>query len=98
MYWSALCLTLYLYGFDSPGSVPFKLRQCKLAGGGAKTYLRNKAAQVFSLVFVTDFPDRWPTFLLDLMTLSQLGPPAVDAFLRTLLQIDQEVGQEDRWT
>ena len=51
---------------------------------------------MFSLVFVTDFPDRWPTFLLDLMTLSQLGPAAVDAFLRTLLQIDQEVGQEDR--
>ena len=71
-------------------SLPY-LSQCKLAGGGAKTYLRNKAAQVFSLVFVTDFPDRWPTFLLDLLALSQLGPPAVDAFLRTLLQIDQEV-------
>ena len=26
------------------------------------------------------------------MALTQLGPPAVDALLRTLLQIDQEVG------
>ena len=65
--------------------------QCKLPGGGAKTYIRNKAAQVFALVFVTDYPDRWPTFLLDLMALTSMGPPAVDVFLRTLLQIDQEV-------
>ncbi|XP_037069727.1 exportin-T-like, partial [Pollicipes pollicipes] len=70
-------------------------RQCKLGAAGAKTYLRNKAAQVFALIFVADFPDRWPTFLLDLMGMAALGPPAVDMYLRTLLQIDQEIVDRD---
>ncbi|XP_076057479.1 exportin-T-like isoform X2 [Oratosquilla oratoria] len=56
-----------------------------------KVFIRNKTAQLLSLVFVVDYPTRWPTFMSDLLTSLQLGPNAVDLYLKTLLAIDGEV-------
>ena len=56
-----------------------------------KNFLRNKAAQILSLVFVADYPGRWPCFLGDLLQLLPLGEAAVDMFLRTMMAIDSEV-------
>ena len=56
-----------------------------------KNFIRNKAAQLFSLLFVYDFPHRWPLFFNDLLQFMTLGPPAVDACLRILMAIDTEV-------
>lgn len=56
-----------------------------------KIFIRNKAAQLFALVFVCDYPKRWPSFFTDLLQTLSLGPRAVDLYLRVLLAIDSEV-------
>lgn len=45
-----------------------------------------------SLVFVVDYPTRWPSFITDLLSTLSLGPHAVQLYLRTLIAIDTEVG------
>lgn len=44
-----------------------------------------------SLVFVVDYPTRWPSFITDLLSTLSLGPHAVQLYLRTLIAIDTEV-------
>lgn len=56
-----------------------------------KVFIQNKTAQLLSLVFVVDYPSRWPSFMADLLSMLQMGPHAVDIFLRILLAIDAEV-------
>ena len=56
-----------------------------------RSFICNKAAQLFSLAFVVDFPSRWPTFVTDLLATLPVGADAVDFFLRVLLAIDSEV-------
>jgi len=56
-----------------------------------KVFIRNKAAQIFALVFVCDYPKRWPTFFADLLQTLGMGPRAVDIYLKVLLAIDCEV-------
>ncbi|XP_074646295.1 exportin-T-like [Tubulanus polymorphus] len=60
-----------------------------------KNFVKNKAAQVFSLVFITDYPHRWLTFLTDLLQTMSLGQVAVDFYLRVLDTIDSEVVDRD---
>ena len=52
-------------------------------------------AQIFSLVFVADYPNRWPTFFSDLLQTLALGSRAVDNYLRVLLAMDAEVVDRD---
>lgn len=56
-----------------------------------KSFVRNKAAQLFSLMFINDYPHRWPTFFTDLLQMLQVGEGAIDMYLRVLLAIDTEV-------
>ena len=57
-----------------------------------KTFIKNKAAQIFSLAFVTDYPHRWPNFLLDILqSLANGGAQGVEVYLRILKAIDSEV-------
>lgn len=56
-----------------------------------KSFVRNKAAQLFSLMFIHDYPHKWPTFFTDLLQMLQVGEAAVDMYLRVLLAIDTEV-------
>ncbi|KJH43896.1 exportin 1-like protein [Dictyocaulus viviparus] len=59
-------------------------------------FLVNKMAHIFSLVFATDFPDRWPTFMEDLFLSQDLDSiPLVVFYLKTLLAIDSEVVDRD---
>ncbi|VDM63438.1 unnamed protein product [Angiostrongylus costaricensis] len=59
-------------------------------------FLVNKMAHIFSLVFATDFPDRWPTFMDDLFLSQGLDSvPIVIFYLKTLLAIDSEVVDRD---
>ncbi len=56
-----------------------------------KSYLRNKAAQVFALACVADYPQRWPNFFTDLLQTLSLGDRAIDVYIRVLEAIDSEV-------
>lgn len=56
-----------------------------------QVYIQNKTAQLLSLVFVVDYPARWPSFIADLLSMLQLGPQAVNLYLKILLAIDAEV-------
>uniref|UniRef100_A0A1I8GEL5 Exportin-T n=1 Tax=Macrostomum lignano TaxID=282301 RepID=A0A1I8GEL5_9PLAT len=56
-----------------------------------KSYVRNKVAQLYSLAFVVDYPQRWPTFIEDLAGTLVYGDRAVDLFLRILHTIDGDV-------
>ncbi|CAH3141687.1 unnamed protein product [Porites evermanni] len=60
-----------------------------------KNFLKNKAAQVFSLIFVCDYPEKWPLFFSDLLQCLQYGALAVDMYLRILKAIDEEVVDRD---
>uniref|UniRef100_A0A0B6ZHY5 Exportin-T n=1 Tax=Arion vulgaris TaxID=1028688 RepID=A0A0B6ZHY5_9EUPU len=61
----------------------------------SKPFIRNKLAQLISLVFVNDFPHRWPLFFTNLLSTLPRGPQAVDMYLRVLLAIDTEVVDRD---
>lgn len=60
-----------------------------------KPFIRNKAAQVFALTFVTEYPALWPKFFFDVLSLVGLNPHGVDVYLRTLMAIDAEVVDRD---
>ncbi|XP_033882929.1 exportin-T isoform X3 [Acipenser ruthenus] len=60
-----------------------------------KTFIRNKAAQVFALMFVMEYLTKWPKFFFDILTVVGLNPRGVDLYLRTLMAIDAEVVDRD---
>ncbi|XP_051546507.1 exportin-T isoform X1 [Myxocyprinus asiaticus] len=60
-----------------------------------KPFIRNKAAQVLALMFVTEYLTLWPKFFFDILALVGLNPNGVDIYLRTLMAIDAEVVDRD---
>ncbi|XP_063847188.1 exportin-T-like [Scylla paramamosain] len=62
-----------------------------MAPDAEKVYIQNKTAQLMALVFIVDYPDRWPSFIADVLSTLHTGPNAVDLYLRLLLAIDTEV-------
>ncbi|TNM91451.1 exportin-T isoform X1 [Takifugu flavidus] len=73
-----------------------KWLQCQLMNSQPeKVFIRNKAAQVFALTFVMDYPTLWPKFFFDVLSLVGLNPNGVDIYLRTLMAIDAEVVDRD---
>ena len=56
-----------------------------------KSFIRNKAAQMFALACTVDYPQRWPSFFNDSLQTLQMGEIAVDIYLRILKAIDSEV-------
>lgn len=56
-----------------------------------KNFLTKKAAQLFALVSLVDFPARWPTFFSDLMPTSQWSVGNADFYLKVLMAIDAEI-------
>ncbi|XP_061662329.1 exportin-T isoform X2 [Syngnathoides biaculeatus] len=60
-----------------------------------KIFVRNKAAQVLALLFVTEYPALWPEFFFDVLALIGLNPHGVDIYLRTLMAVDGEVVDRD---
>ncbi|KAJ9595161.1 hypothetical protein L9F63_013519, partial [Diploptera punctata] len=69
--------------------------QCTSVGRLETTYLRNKAAQVFALLFVRDYPSHWPDFFGDLIKVLSFGQKAADIYMRILKAIDIEVADLD---
>eukprot|EP01132_Coremiostelium_polycephalum_P004280 gene4280-5354_t len=53
--------------------------------------IKNKYAQIVVLLFKQEYPESWPTFFNEFLSLLQLGPSAIDIFLRILKAIDEEV-------
>ncbi|KAM8973124.1 exportin-T isoform 2-T2 [Pelodytes ibericus] len=60
-----------------------------------KTFIRNKAAQVFALVFVSDYLTTWPKFFFNILSVVGINPKGVDLYLRILMAIDAEVVDRD---
>ncbi|XP_072257392.1 exportin-T [Pyxicephalus adspersus] len=60
-----------------------------------KTFIRNKAAQVFALVFITEYLSTWPKFFFDILSVVGLNPRGVDLYLRILMAVDAEVVDRD---
>uniref|UniRef100_W5NIE0 Exportin-T n=1 Tax=Lepisosteus oculatus TaxID=7918 RepID=W5NIE0_LEPOC len=60
-----------------------------------KVFIRNKAAQVFALMFVTEYLTKWPKFFFDILTVVGLNPRGLDLYLRMLMAIDEEVVDRD---
>ncbi|KAM4678621.1 exportin-T [Discoglossus pictus] len=60
-----------------------------------KTFIRNKAAQVFALVFVTEYLTAWPKYFFDILSVVDRNPRGVDLYLRILMAIDAEVVDRD---
>jgi len=52
-------------------------------------------SQLVSLVFVVDYPSRWPGFFPDLVAVLGLGHGGADMYLRTLDQIHLDVVDRD---
>lgn len=60
-----------------------------------KTFIRNKAAQVFALLFVTEYLTKWPKFFFDVLSVVGLNPQGVDLYLRILMAVDAELVDRD---
>ncbi|XP_009067656.1 PREDICTED: exportin-T [Acanthisitta chloris] len=60
-----------------------------------KTFIRNKAAQVFALLFVTEYLTKWPKFFFDILSVVDLNPWGVDMYLRILMAVDAELVDRD---
>lgn len=56
-----------------------------------KNFITRKAAQIFALVSVIDFPNRWPSFFNDLMVTSSWSDGNADFYLKVLIAIDSEI-------
>jgi exportin-T len=56
-----------------------------------KNFLTKKAAQLFALVSLIDFPNRWPSFFADLIATCQWSIGNADFYLKLLMAIDCEV-------
>jgi len=60
-----------------------------------KSYILNKAAQVFVITCLCDYPYRWPTFFDDLIATLSLGTRCIDMYLRILKAVDVDVVDRD---
>lgn len=61
-----------------------------------RAFLVNKVAQIIALIFVQDFPIRWPTFFDDLFaTLDSGREEYLNMYLKVLQAIDTEVSRQD---
>lgn len=57
--------------------------------------IQNKAAQIICMVFLSDFPTRWPTFFEDLLGTLNLGTTAICIYLRILQAINAEIADRE---
>ena len=80
---SSLCTSLLLYLRDVLPLHP------------PPPFVRSKLASLLVSVFKADYPERWPSFFPDLLSLLPRSPALVDVSLRTLRAIDQEVVVHD---
>ncbi|KAI8874602.1 Xpo1-domain-containing protein, partial [Backusella circina FSU 941] len=71
------------------------------SSGSEEAFIRNKAAQSFTLLFIHVYPSTWPTFFKDMIALAQTPPgtpsheKAADFFLRLCISVDDEIARLD---
>ncbi|KFO24500.1 Exportin-T [Fukomys damarensis] len=82
-----------LLGLNPNADSDFRQRMLSLQP--EKTFIRNKAAQVFALLFVTEYLTKWPKFFFDILSVVDLNPRGVDLYLRILMAIDSELVDRD---
>jgi exportin-T len=56
-----------------------------------KNFLTKKVAQLFAIVSLIDFPNRWPSFFIDLVATAQWSIGNADFYLKVLEAIDSEI-------
>ncbi len=56
-----------------------------------KNFITRKAAQLFALVSLIDFPNKWTSFFNDLMGTSLWSDGNADFYLKVLIAIDSEI-------
>ena len=60
--------------------------------GSEPNYIKNKVAQLSVLIFVNEFPEKWPTFFKDISRfLPTGGAAAMDFYLRVMDAVDEIV-------
>lgn len=69
----------------------FWLRSQMQRKANEKNFLTKKAAQLFALVSLIDFPTRWATFFTDIIHTSQWSVGNADFYLKVLMAIDAEI-------
>ncbi|XP_021954226.1 exportin-T isoform X2 [Folsomia candida] len=61
-----------------------------------RAFLYNKVAQIIALIFIQDYPMRWPNFYDDLFSTMETGGEAnINMYLRILYAIDTEIADRD---
>ncbi|CAO3620011.1 unnamed protein product [Mucor hiemalis] len=69
--------------------------------GSEESFIRNKAAQSLTLLFIHVYPTVWPSFFKDMIAVAKTpsGTPshekAADFFLRLCISIDEEIARMD---
>lgn len=56
-----------------------------------KVFIARKAAQLFAIVAVIDFPKKWNSFFQDIIQTCKWNDSNADFYLKILLAIDTEV-------
>ena len=69
------------------------LRECPVRQD--PTYIRNKMAQIFVVIFELEYPVDWPTFFSDITQYFDQGEAVVDMFVRILDTIDSMIVDRD---
>ncbi|KAF2069462.1 hypothetical protein CYY_009217 [Polysphondylium violaceum] len=62
-----------------------------LANGTEDPAIKNKYSQIVALLFKQEYPEQWPSFFDDYLSLLNLGPSVIDIFLRICKAIDEQV-------
>jgi len=62
-----------------------------LSNGTEDNAVKNKYSQIVALLFKQEYPEQWPTFFDDYLSLLNLGPAVIDIFLRICVAIDEQV-------
>ncbi|KAI8365847.1 armadillo-type protein [Choanephora cucurbitarum] len=71
------------------------------SAGSEEAFIRNKAAQLLTLLFIHVYPNVWPNFFKDMIAIAKTpaGSPshekAADFFLRLCISIDEEIARLD---
>jgi len=63
----------------------------QVCGNKYQTFIKNKTAQLYCLIFVMEYPGKWLSIFHEMLALLDQGAFAVDIYLRVLLSIDEEV-------
>ncbi|ODM97182.1 Exportin-T [Orchesella cincta] len=69
--------------------------QAQHDGSPPESYVSNKVAQISALVYVQDYPTRWPKYFDDLIAICDNCGTFLNHFLLVLLAIDGEIADRD---